>query len=211
MTKVVDLKRLNVPQLAQQHAHLQGALPQSEFQRLTLGLEEESSSPQAGAGCDPALVHWSMEFFESVLPPLSPTSHQTLAPTKVTALNQLLARELPSVVLNASARVSLVCQRCLGTLEETLDVQRQFYWVTNEDVAMSLDEALEEDVLVSSSAYDGQALIEDELIMSLPLVPMHETCHVALPQQSASAGEEDLLSIRPNPFAVLSGLKVKKS
>jgi uncharacterized protein len=126
-------------------------------------------------------------------------------------LSQLLTRELPSVVLNASARVGLVCQRCLGPLQLTLDVQRQFYWVMNEDTAMALDEAMEEDVLVSSSAFDGQALIEDELIMSLPLVPMHETCLVALPQQLGVSIDDELLSIRPNPFAVLSGLKVKKS
>ena len=223
MTKVVDLKRLNVPQLAQQNAHLQGTLPQEEFSRLRLGLELDASdadltnmATKAGepSGAGPAksgLVHWSMEFFESELPSLVATPNHAIASPNVPPLSQLLTRELPSVVLNASARVDLVCQRCLGPLEETLDVQRQFYWVMNEDTAMALDEAMEEDVLVSSSAFDGQALIEDELIMSLPLVPMHETCLVALPQQLGLSTEEESLSIRPNPFAVLSGLKVKKS
>ena len=223
MTKVVDLKRLNVPQLAQQNAHLQGTLPQEDFSRLSLGLELDASDAglanlqtKAGDPTDAALVpsglvHWSMEFFESELPPLVATPNHAISSPNVPPLSQLLTRELPSVVLNASARVGLVCQRCLGPLQLTLDVQRQFYWVMNEDTAMALDEAMEEDVLVSSSAFDGQALIEDELIMSLPLVPMHETCLVALPQQLGVSIDDELLSIRPNPFAVLSGLKVKKS
>ena len=74
----------------------------------------------------------------------------------------------------------------------------------------ALDEALEDDLLVSSSAFDGQALVEDELILAMPLVPMHDTCPVALSPQQGSSAQDDLLSSRPNPFSVLSGLKVKK-
>ena len=216
MTKVFDLQRLNVPLLAQQNAHLQGTLSLGELDRLALGLaavpslEPTAIDTARGSPSDGSVVHWSMAFFESELPALNTTTPMVVSSPRVAPLGQLLSREHPTLVLGAKARVSLVCQRCLAPFEEALEVQRRFYWVANEDTALALDEALEDDLLVSSTAFDGQALVEDELILALPLVPMHESCPVALSPQLGSSAQDDLLSSRPNPFAVLSGLKVKK-
>jgi uncharacterized protein len=227
MTKAVDLKRLNVPQLAQNNAHLQGVLPLAAFHRLAPGMQASSwAGPveEKGEGAEvaaevaavdalegeQALVHWTMAFFESVLPPLNPKAPLVVSSPHVPPMSKLLAHELPTLALGALARVSLVCQRCLAPLEVVLDVQRQFYLVTNEDTATALDEVMEDDLLVSSSAFDGQDLIEDELILAMPLVPMHEVCSVALPQHLGPTADDEMLSKRPNPFAVLSGLKLKK-
>ena len=60
------------------------------------------------------------------------------------------------------------------------------------------------------SQFDLLEVLEDELLMALPLVPLHETCPVA---PRLSAGEEDLGGMaaeKPNPFAVLAQLKPKK-
>ena len=216
MTKAFDLQRLNVPLLAQQNAQLQGTLSLGELDRLGLGLaadallESAAIDASLGGQAHGSVVHWSMAFFESELPALNTTPPMVVSSPRVAPLGQLLARAHPTLVLGAKACVSLVCQRCLASFEEALEVQRRFYWVANEDTALALDEALEDDLLVSSSAFDGQALVEDELILALPLVPMHDTCPVALSPQLASSAEDDVLSSRPNPFAVLSGLKVKK-
>ena len=216
MTKAFDLQRLNVPQLAQQNAHLQGTLSLGELDRLGLGLAAGASLEPAAIDtplaphADGPVVQWSMAFFESELPALNTISPMVVSSPRIAPLGQLLAREHPTLVLGVKARVSLVCQRCLAPFEEALEVQRRFYWVANEDTALALDEALEDDLLVSSSAFDGQALVEDELILAMPLVPMHDTCPVALSPQQGSPAQDDLLSSRPNPFSVLSGLKVKK-
>ncbi len=50
---------------------------------------------------------------------------------------------------------------------------------------------------------DLAAWIEDEAILSLPLVPRHEDCEPTLPAHSAGHAAPD----RPNPFAVLAELK----
>jgi uncharacterized protein len=59
--------------------------------------------------------------------------------------------------------------------------------------------------------FDLLAVLEDELLMALPLVPMHDECPVAPVLQ---AGEDDLAdeaSEKPNPFALLSQLKKNNS
>ena len=61
-------------------------------------------------------------------------------------------------------------------------------------------------VLALSRSFDAIELIEDELLLSLPLVPRHEVCPVPLPRPvddlSHAEGDE-----RPNPFAALAALK----
>jgi uncharacterized protein len=48
--------------------------------------------------------------------------------------------------------------------------------------------------------------VEDELILALPLVPLHEVCPEVLPMSVADP-EFEAASERPNPFGVLAGLK----
>jgi uncharacterized metal-binding protein YceD (DUF177 family) len=47
-----------------------------------------------------------------------------------------------------------------------------------------------------------QALIEDELIMAMPVVPMHSDC-----QPEGWQASEPLIEDKPNPFAGLATLK----
>ncbi|MFC3217232.1 hypothetical protein [Comamonas sp. JC664] len=48
----------------------------------------------------------------------------------------------------------------------------------DEATAAALDDESEEDVLVLAPQIDALELIEDELLMALPMVPMHEVCPV---------------------------------
>ena len=52
--------------------------------------------------------------------------------------------------------------------------------------------------------------MEDELILALPLVPMHssEHCEVSVAEQVFGELPEELAK-KPNPFAVLANLKQK--
>ena len=52
--------------------------------------------------------------------------------------------------------------------------------------------------------------IEDEFILSLPIVPMHssEHCEVSVAEQVFGELPEELAK-KPNPFAVLANLKQK--
>lgn len=107
--------------------------------------------------------------------------------------------------LSASAELPLICQRCLGTVTEPLAVERWFRFVADEATADAEDEDSEEDVLVFQPAFNLTELIEDELIMAQPLVPMHTACPTSLPTSAGPAMED--APAKPNPFAVLQQIK----
>jgi uncharacterized protein len=101
------------------------------------------------------------------------------------------------------------CQRCLGAVSVPLHVDRWFRFVEDEATAEAEDEHCEEDVLALEPKPDLLALIEDELLMAMPLVPMHDAC----PQAHGAAGSAETLRDgeggpeRPSPFASLLKLK----
>ncbi|MCE3271084.1 MAG: hypothetical protein K0S57_1481 [Ramlibacter sp.] len=112
--------------------------------------------------------------------------------------------------LDAAAHLPLVCQRCLAPVEVPLEVHRSFRFVPDEATAAAEDDAAEEDLLALSRSFDLVELVEDELLMELPVAPMHEVC----PQPvKMSAEDEDFDAAgaeRENPFAVLGRLKAGK-
>ena len=106
--------------------------------------------------------------------------------------------------LEADTRLSLVCQRCLGPLDTPVEARRSFLFAADEDAAAQLDADSEDDVLALTRALDLRALVEDELLLALPLVPRHEVCPEPLPL----VHEEPLAEPPANPFAAaLSVLK----
>jgi uncharacterized protein len=125
--------------------------------------------------------------------------------------SRAVAGSPPEVWLHVQANtvVQLVCQRCLQALHQPLAAQRSIRWVADEAEAERLDELCEDDVLAlpSQGRLDLKDLVEDELILSLPLVPRHGVCPDPLPLP-----EDDLQDEPPaNPFSVLAGLKVRQN
>ena len=111
--------------------------------------------------------------------------------------------------VKASIHLPMQCQRCLTPVLETVQAERAFRFVVDEATAAVLDDEAEEDILVISRDFDALALIEDELILSLPLVPLHEVCPEQVPMSVADP-EFEAAAQRPNPFGVLAGLKTDK-
>jgi uncharacterized protein len=105
--------------------------------------------------------------------------------------------------LRATAALVMQCQRCLGPVDVALDVKRSFRFVHGEDAAAQIDASSEEDVLAMTRALDLRELIEDELVLAMPLVPLHDVCPIPLPIP-VSANE---VVERDNPFAALATLK----
>lgn len=112
--------------------------------------------------------------------------------------------------VSAHAVVPLQCQRCLAPMAQRLNVDRAIRFVRGEDLAARLDEESDDDVLCLPAALDLHALVEDELILSLPIVPRHAgPCPQPL-QREVGAGGDGLLpqaSDEPHPFAALAALK----
>jgi uncharacterized protein len=105
--------------------------------------------------------------------------------------------------LRAQAEVSMTCQRCLKPVRVPLNVAQSIRFVAGEKAAEALDFECEEDVLALTRSLNTQALLEDELLLTLPLVPRHERCPEPLIVGESAPLEEDC----PNPFAALAGLK----
>jgi uncharacterized protein len=111
----------------------------------------------------------------------------------------------------AQTTLPLICQRCMAPVETPIASDRWFRFAPDEASAAVLDEESEEDVLVLSGAFDLHELVEDELLMSLPLVPRHETCPVEVRLAVADPGFEAAEEEKTNPFAKLASLRLDKS
>lgn len=95
--------------------------------------------------------------------------------------------------------LSLSCQRCLEGVDHPIQVRSLLEFVDDEeDLTQEEIEDDSKDFLPTQKELDVTALIEDEIILALPIAPCHESC--AVPE--AGQGTAKL-----SPFAVLSGLK----
>jgi uncharacterized protein len=111
----------------------------------------------------------------------------------------------PWLKLTLETQFPLVCQRCLGPVDLPVSLAREFRFVATEAIAEDQDDDSEEDLLVQARDFDLAGLIEDELVMALPLIPRHETCPTAVPMSAADLDFE-ASNEKPNPFAGLSGM-----
>ncbi len=113
--------------------------------------------------------------------------------------------------LTVEASLPLTCQRCMGPADVAVQVHQSFRFVHDEATAQAQDEDAEEDVLALDPDFKLAQLIEDEVLMALPLVPRHETCPVAVKLVAADPGFEAASAEKRNPFAVLAKLQGGKS
>lgn len=179
MTPDSALRKLNLTALAQEGRGLSGRTEPAELPRLCADLDQSDQSAQPIVW--QALAQWR---------------------ERPGASAQLWLH------LRAQAQLPLSCQRCLAPALQPLQVDRWFRFVDSEEVAQAEDEDCEEDLLVLEPQFDLLHLLEDELLMELPLVPMHERC--AGPP-AAIENLSEAPSDRPNPFSVLAGLKKNSS
>ena len=94
--------------------------------------------------------------------------------------------------------VVLKCQRCLSELDWPLEVDSTL-WLVKSSTEIP-EEELEDDsrdAIEVRPDMDVHALVEDEILLALPVVPRHDQCETPLP---LSGGKKE------SPFAALSGL-----
>jgi uncharacterized protein len=105
-----------------------------------------------------------------------------------------------------SGWVTLQCQTTLQLLRHDLAIDRRLILVENEDRLPPVEEEPEdEDFIVAGRELDLTALVEDEVILDLPMVPRsHESDVEARREQS------DSLESKGSPFDALAALKRAK-
>ncbi|WP_290652263.1 YceD family protein [Aquisalimonas sp.] len=102
------------------------------------------------------------------------------------------------------AQVTLICQRCLGPVVIDLAPNVHVAVIDCEEDADHLPEALDPLVCPAGELVLAH-LVEDELILALPVIARHEDdprCPPLTPDQPGGDGAK-----RDNPFAVLGALK----
>jgi len=113
----------------------------------------------------------------------------------------------------------LECQRCLEGFLQKIDISAQFVLLeSHQEVEDFPIDNFDEDALLQSDAFDLMELIEDEVLLALPLVPKHPQGECALLKSSTGALVEadDKSKIAPiesekghkNPFLGLKKLKL---
>jgi uncharacterized protein len=112
--------------------------------------------------------------------------------------------------LGLKGRIHLVCQRCLQDCPLDLAEERQFVIVASEAEADAFPmEDDQQEPLVASQHFDLLELIEDEILLSLPLIPKHPegTCKAHRSSFGESGAGSDELEKPENPFNILKNMK----
>jgi len=108
---------------------------------------------------------------------------------------------------NLNVTVSLICQRCNNPFDYELDIEFCFSPVQGVEAIEVLPEAYEPVEVDEYGMVNLLQLFEDELIVSLPLVPRHAESDCPMSKSDMQFGKLEPEHERPNPFAVLKELK----
>jgi uncharacterized protein len=104
----------------------------------------------------------------------------------------------PALRLKVDGALQLVCQRCLGALEHPLHIEALLLLVaTQAEMDAEPLEAEGPESIVAGREMPVQALVEDEVLLAIPLAPRHPAC---------AGGMKDAAGARQMPFAGLRGL-----
>lgn len=117
---------------------------------------------------------------------------------------------LAMVTGSLRANIGLQCQRCLGVVDLPIDAVLDWVFAHDEAAALQVS-ASSELIILEGSSVSLFDLLEDELLLSLPSVPMHAEgkClvpHTAEPQSEPVKTKEN---VKTSPFVVLADFKKK--
>jgi uncharacterized protein len=105
-------------------------------------------------------------------------------------------RGKPELRLAVDGSVRLECQRCLGNVDWPLRFEARLELVVSEAELLAADDDV--DRVVAGRDMSVAVLVEDEVILALPMVPKHAQCRAAA---EAEGGAE------PSAFQALAALK----
>jgi uncharacterized protein len=111
---------------------------------------------------------------------------------------------LPQLELSVSGNIQLVCQRCLGSFDFDIASESFLILATDETQADEVDALLDDDaidVIIGSRELNVVELMEDEILLGIPLSPKHLVCPDIGTLEAMNGANE------PSPFAVLKEIK----
>jgi len=118
-------------------------------------------------------------------------------------------QRLAVITGHTDVTVTLMCQRCNLPFQQQVHTTYCFSPVINDEQAEALPEGYEPIYADEYGSVDLLAMIEDEIILSLPVVPVHDSEHCEVSEADMVFGQLPPEAEKPNPFAVLASLKQK--
>ena len=120
---------------------------------------------------------------------------------------------IPWIKGHLSCTLSLCCQRCMQEMLLPVDTTFKLAMIESEAEIERLGEEYEP-LILDDSLVSVAELVEDELLLTLPIVPKHETqeCHaVSIDNDPVEdiAETDNKSEQKKNPFAALADLKRK--
>lgn len=79
----------------------------------------------------------------------------------------------PMLSIALAGTLPLVCQRCLATFAWPLARQTRVLLARDDAELASLDEMVDDEVILGSAKVGAHALVGDELLLTLPFAPVH--------------------------------------
>jgi uncharacterized protein len=111
--------------------------------------------------------------------------------------------KVAAVTGRVEAELQLRCQCCLGPLPWSISSPFSLGVVRSLEEADLLPESYEP-LLLETDTIAFVDIVQDEILLALPVIPQHEHCENAGPKQPEFVVPTPK---RPNPFAVLAELK----
>lgn len=108
----------------------------------------------------------------------------------------------PALRCEIAGMLQLRCQRCLGVYTYPLVVHTSLVLVQDESQLEASDSEMDVDAIVADPKMDVLALVEDEMLLALPLAPMHTLSECEVNQSVGRSG-----SAASGTFAALAALK----
>ncbi len=106
---------------------------------------------------------------------------------------------VPKLVLSLEGSCWLRCQRCLSALEYPVTLQSTVLLRTEAELDALEDDDEDFDSILAEASLDILNLLEEELLLSLPISPRHSSCQMETSQALAKDST--------HPFAALEKLK----
>ncbi len=116
------------------------------------------------------------------------------APFEYSVAGFINALGYPSLRARVDGQVIMACQRCLAPVEVIVAVDAELEMrETLAEIEGATDDV---DRILAGKSMDVGALVEDEILLELPMVARHEACEPANVDPSGAK--------RPSPFAALA-------
>jgi uncharacterized protein len=137
---------------------------------------------------------------------LSSAVAEVLGPVKATVVFELDESKQPIVSGSASVSVNVVCQRCLDPVAKELKAVFSLQVVWSEDQITNVAPNNEPWVVIDKTA-ELLPVVEDELLLALPIVNYHDMGDCSGEAFQHYAADKDEKVIADSPFSVLQQLK----